>query len=229
LAVNDRGQITGQLITNNQAFFYSDGILTPFGPSSDTGSGSGAAMNNKGEVAGWTFYSGGSAVLGSIYRDGQVSTFSGPSAAETEAEAINGRGEVAGVWTPPQHPLLYQRQVFTYYRGRFHDLGHAFGQSEEQDAVGGINRYGVIVGNGSTTTIPFGGSAAWVYYPGEGFADLNTQIPPYSGWFLQFANGINNRGQIAGTGLVNGVRHGYILTPVDNPDEDKSDQSETSE
>jgi hypothetical protein len=59
--------------------------------------------------------------------------------------------------------------------------------------------------------------------------DLNTLIAPYSGWFLQFANGINNRGQIAGMGLLNGAQHGYILTPVDDPDENKSDQSETSE
>jgi hypothetical protein len=176
-------------------------------------------MNNKGEVVGFTS-PGGPTRLGFLYRDGQFSTFSGPGATDTEAVAINGRGEIAGFW---------DSKVFIYRRGHFHDLGHAFGQSEEQDGVGGINWYGVIVGNGRTTTIPFGGFAAWAYYPREGFADLNTLIPPYSGWFLQFANGINNRGQIAGMGLVNGVQHGYILTPVDDDKENGDDRSDTSE
>ena len=39
-------------------------------------------------------------------------------------------------------------------------------------------------------------------------------IPAGSGWALQSANGINDRGQIVGTGLHNGHTRAYLLTPV---------------
>lgn len=43
--------------------------------------------------------------------------------------------------------------------------------------------------------------------------DLNTVLPPDSGWVLTEAADINERGQIAGTGLHHGRRRAYLLTP----------------
>ncbi len=43
--------------------------------------------------------------------------------------------------------------------------------------------------------------------------DLNKQIPPGSGWVLIQAFGINNSGQIVGTGTIHGAEHGFLLTP----------------
>ena len=42
--------------------------------------------------------------------------------------------------------------------------------------------------------------------------DLNTLIDPASGWVLTSANGINDSGQIAGTGTINGQTHAYLLS-----------------
>ncbi len=44
--------------------------------------------------------------------------------------------------------------------------------------------------------------------------DLNTLIPPNSGWILTEARGINDAGQITGTGTINGETHAFLLTPV---------------
>jgi hypothetical protein len=44
--------------------------------------------------------------------------------------------------------------------------------------------------------------------------NLNALIPADSGWYLVFAGGINERGQIAGTGILNGEVRGFLLTPT---------------
>jgi probable HAF family extracellular repeat protein len=44
--------------------------------------------------------------------------------------------------------------------------------------------------------------------------DLNQLLPPNCGWMLLKANGINDAGQIVGTGLHNGKRHAFLLSPA---------------
>jgi hypothetical protein len=181
-------------------------------------------MNNKGDVVGFTEAT---ARVGFVYRHGRFSTLCVPGAASSEADAINEQGDIAGVWQ--ESTALNLTQIFVYRRGHFHNLGHVFGQSEEQDSVSDMNRFGVMVGSGRTATIPNGGFSAYAYFPAEGFLDLNTLIPSDAGWLLQFASAINDRGQIAGTGLLNGTSHGFVLTPVYGPEEHEGRRSEISE
>jgi hypothetical protein len=47
--------------------------------------------------------------------------------------------------------------------------------------------------------------------------DLNTLIAANSGWVLQQAVGINDKGVIVGNGLLNGVENAFVLVPV-NPE-----------
>jgi probable HAF family extracellular repeat protein len=42
---------------------------------------------------------------------------------------------------------------------------------------------------------------------------LQDCIPTDSGWILSEASAINNRGQIVGTGTIDGKTHAFILTP----------------
>ena len=219
-AINNRGQIAGDLVKKYQTFIYSEGALTAFSPA-NTGFSATRGMNKKGDIVGLTS-PGGSTQLGFLYRNGQFSTLAVPGAAYTEADAVNRKGEIAGMWNNSSTSFL--PQVFICRKGVFQDLGHAFGQSVEQDTVTGLNRFGVIVGTGRTLTIPNGGFSAYAYFPEEGFAELNTLIASNSGWFLQSASGINDRGQITGVGLINGVQHGYILTPVCGAEENEDDQ-----
>ena len=52
--------------------------------------------------------------------------------------------------------------------------------------------------------------------------DLNNFIPKGSGWYLQAANSINDRGEITGQGLINGNVHAFVAIPV-NGDFDAQD------
>lgn len=72
-----------------------------------------------------------------------------------------------------------------------------------------INQAGDVVG-GTTA------GAAFIYKGGVR-TDLNTMVPAGSGWKLEIASGINDRGQISGTGVIGGVRHAFLLTPAAVP------------
>jgi hypothetical protein len=46
---------------------------------------------------------------------------------------------------------------------------------------------------------------------------LQNLVAPGSGWTLDQATQINDDGQIAGIGVLNGVAEAYLLTPVPEP------------
>ena len=53
---------------------------------------------------------------------------------------------------------------------------------------------------------------AFLYVFGR-MRDLNALIPHGSGWVLSEANGINDVGQIVGTGTKNGQTRAFLLNP----------------
>lgn len=55
---------------------------------------------------------------------------------------------------------------------------------------------------------------AFVWSQPSGIIDLNTLLPPGSGWILTNAYAINASGQIVGQGAINGKYDGFLLTPV---------------
>ena len=70
---------------------------------------------------------------------------------------------------------------------------------------------GVIVGNIITPS----GTAAPFIWDGNGLVqNLNDLIPADSGWNLQWVGGIDDSGDIAGNGLLNGIPTGFLLTPT---------------
>jgi len=85
------------------------------------------------------------------------------------------------------------------------DLGTAGGLSSHAYR---INDLGQVVGYAPAN----GGEIPFVYENGK-ISDLRT----LSGLDFQVATGINNRGQISGYGQINGVSHGFLLTPIPEP------------
>jgi hypothetical protein len=75
------------------------------------------------------------------------------------------------------------------------------------------NNLGQIV---ATCNIPGEGERAFLYSEAGGWQNLNDLIDPVSGWVLRYAFDISDRGQIAGSGLHNGVRRAFRMTPVPN-------------
>lgn len=70
---------------------------------------------------------------------------------------------------------------------------------------------------GSSVGLPLrhGGSRVWLWDTTRGLVDLNTRISGRSGWLLQEATSINDRGVIVGRGQYHGERAGFLLRPVD--------------
>ena len=74
-----------------------------------------------------------------------------------------------------------------------------------------LNDCDVIVGSFG----PFSdASRAFVWEKSQGFQDLNSLVPGSSGWKLESATGINNRGEIVGKGDWNHEDNsGFVLIP----------------
>jgi probable HAF family extracellular repeat protein len=62
------------------------------------------------------------------------------------------------------------------------------------------------------------GDSAFLWTSKSGMQDLNNLLDASgNGWALKQADGINDRGQIVGYGVHNGVTHGFLLTPTPEP------------
>lgn len=123
---------------------------------------------------------------------------------ESRALAVNTPGQIVGISSIAQaaadgNPLYH---AFFWNAGKMTDLGTLPG--DKQSGANALNSRGEVVGySGERGCLWRGGKAQ----------DLNALLPAGSGWVLQGAAGINNRGQIVGTGLHRGKKRGYLLTP----------------
>jgi probable HAF family extracellular repeat protein len=131
-----------------------------------------------------------------LYANGAINDLGSIFGSNGEAEAINASGQIVG-WSgnpaDPSHAFLYSEGVMT-------DLGPG-------DAKG-INSSGEVVGSYR------GGSGyddVFLYSAGIR-TDLNTLIPANTGWWDLGGGslGINDGGQIVGTG-INGPLRAYLV------------------
>ncbi|MBE2315574.1 M36 family metallopeptidase [Solirubrobacter sp. CPCC 204708] len=141
-------------------------------------------------------------------RCGQPIRFSGgtltrlPSLASGAALSINESGEIAG-WVSDH--ALHGHQAARW---------SAAGTLERMDDLGGpsvartINEAGTIVGHAGDQ---LGRTIAFRWRRGRPMEDLNRYVRG-TRWSLVSAEGINDRDEIVGTGLVDGVRRAYQLS-----------------
>ena len=97
--------------------------------------------------------------------------------------------------------------AFLYTGGKLVDLGTLPGGS--QSFAYAINDKNQIVGSANGHTVELRA----VLFENGNVIDLNTLIPANSGWTLTEARDINERGQIVGTGVINGRQRAFLLTP----------------
>jgi hypothetical protein len=84
----------------------------------------------------------------------------------------------------------------------YNNGGFVNGLNDKVDAVGWWRGMG-----GFSSGIPA------LFTSGQ-LVDLNGLFPPGSGWVAQTSDRINDTGEIAGTGTVNGLPAAFVLTPV---------------
>jgi probable HAF family extracellular repeat protein len=163
LDINSAGHITGFVYFDGFGLkpFYFDGVSTHY-MSLDFGDGAGYALNDGGQVVGYSQTEDGNLSATLWTNKGQTQTFLPPlndTFNTTIANDINNQGQIVGL----------ARTV------------------EE-------NRRAVLWQNGQ-------------------IIDLNTLIPANSGWVLEDATHINNRGEILGRGRINqGEERQFVLT-----------------
>jgi probable HAF family extracellular repeat protein len=214
-AMNSSGQLAGFSTKPNpnygpHAFLYSNGAmidLTPYG-------GDAQGINDSGQVTGYAFDAAGIFYHAYIYENGGLTDLGtlGGDSTTSWGFAINAAGQVTGivdpaVYTGGYHAFLYSNDTMT-------DLGTLGGLNSTPGPdffKHSINAKGQVVGTSDTASA---GRHAFLYSDGV-MTDLNSLIPADSGWTLQVANAINDKGQITGYGRINGRTHAFLMTPAD--------------
>ena len=139
-----------------------------------------------------------------------------PGGSLSIAYGVNTGGQITGRADSNGHSF-----AFLWAEGHgMQSLGTVVGDTDSE--AFGINDPGQIVGDSFGLHHDGPGSQytyhAVLWTQAEGMLDLNNLIDPASGWILQYALGINNRGQIIARGYQPGGQStGVLLTPVAQP------------
>jgi probable HAF family extracellular repeat protein len=209
--VNSKNEVVGGSLNYEAtpvAFLYSQGNIISLFPSAPLqGPGSDAnGINNAGDVTG-TAYGFEDLDQAFLYQNGKV-TYLGTliEANASHGTAINDTDQIAGTSFTNYRSFVH---AFLWSKGQMLDLG--LPPNGIDSSANALNNEGQVVGS-STVNATTGATVAFLYRDGK-MSDLNTLIPPHSGWVLSTATGINSRGQIIGTGQRNGVVRGFLLNP----------------
>ena len=220
-AINDTGQIAG--LNAFRGFFYTRGKMIPLGTFSRVPNGNRStarSLNTRGQVVGWSTFGtlppagqGGLATHAFLWqRHGKSSQMRDlgtlPGWVNSYAYKINRQSEVVGTVSDTGSNSDGFEQAghtaaFLWRGGKMRSLGTLPGS--KNSAAFGINDSTEIVGASDTR--------AFSWTQGK-MRDLNASLPAGSGWTLEEARAVNNRGQIVGSGKLHGQEHMFLLTPT---------------
>lgn len=228
--INDSGQVVGYSDTSQQppdynipishAFLYSNGRMQDLGTLSGQFSNA-SDINDSGQVVGTADTASGDNHAFLYNERGPLQDLGTLGGQESTAFGINDSGQVVGA---AETGATYQSDDA---KSGVNPISHAFlyngsGPLQDLGTLGGptstaydINNFGEVIGTADT---PDGLGSAFIYSEGK-MTDLNSLIPNSSEWLLSEATGINNAGQIVGTGTLQSDTlsypvHAFLLTPV---------------
>ena len=216
--VNERGQIAGQSLTNSipnattgfptqDPFLWEKGRMTDLGSLGGT-NGYSNSINNRGQVVGQSDLAGDQIAHAFLWDRGVLEDLGTLGGQYSSAYWINDAGEVTGYSALPGDQVFHP---FFWKNGVMSDLGTVGGQPSGY-AIG-ISSAGQVVG--ASYDCNLSGYHAFLWENGS-IVDLNNLIPPGSDLYLGQAISMNDRGEIAGEGLLsNGDRRAYLLIPCD--------------
>jgi len=169
------------------------------------------AINNQGQVVGESYRTGDQSAPAFLWENGSIHELVGSFGGDfSGAFAVNDQGEAAGFGylsgNSTFHAALWKNVK------SIADLG-VIG-SDTCSYAAAINAGGQVVGS-SSPICDFDEARAFLWQDGTLF-DLNSLIPPASALYLKLTYAINNRGEIAGTGVdASGNDHAFLVVPCD--------------
>lgn len=188
IAINDHNEVTGFTASNGDDVLLEHGKQVDIGSLDGNGS-VGLALNNSGEVVGYSVVSGAGTnnpdIHAFAYSKGKMTDLGTLGGVWSYADGVNAKGEIVGssdAGNGVQAPFIYEH-------GRMINLGSLGGTWGIAHA---INDHGVIVGTSYTAS---GAEHAFIDQNGT-MTDLNSLIPANSGYVLFRGVAINDKGQI---------------------------------
>ncbi len=139
-----------------------------------------------------------------IYIGGKARDLPLPRAGTCFAVSLNDKGLVVG----ERHSSDKASHAVLWNNGRIIDLVTPAGTKDSRALD--INNSGQIVSSCGSATFR-GGACLW---ENGRIHDLNVLIPNSTGWILQTAQAVNDKGQIVGSGTHYGNDRTFLLTPV---------------
>jgi probable HAF family extracellular repeat protein len=205
LAISNAGNVVGSSFTSGgaaHAFLSLADSLVDLGTLGG-GWSSAYGVNDELDVVGYSMTSRGTFRAFSWSSETGMIALPTLGGANSYAFGINGGGSIVGV---ANNPAGYNR-AFLYQDGAMQSLGTLGGHSS---FAYGINSPGHVVGYSYDS---HSRSRAFVWINGVMF-DLNSLAGNLEGWTLDAAYGINDSGQIVGSGTYQGAAAAFRLDPL---------------
>jgi probable HAF family extracellular repeat protein len=201
--LNENGHVVGESQDadfNIRAFLYDGTNMTDLGTLGGAIS-SARAINDLGVIVGVADNDEG-LTRAFVYRNGAMSDLGTLGGEFAEARGINNAGQIFG--TSEYETNNFNTHAFIVDDGVMVDLGTLGG---DNIAANAMNSRGDVVGDDIDLGLPF------LYHNGQ-IVDVNSLLPPDSGWILISARFINDAGQIVGFGFFNDEFAWYLFTPA---------------
>ncbi len=224
--INKRSQVAGVAYTNSTAnpgtgIPTQDPFLWENGRMKDLGSLGGTlsfvnAFNNRGQVAGESNLVGDSTSHPFLWDGMALKDLGSLGGSFGFATALNDLGEVSGgAWTAHDEAL----HAFLWTNGVMEDLGTI--NDDTCSVVHGMNSQGLVVGTSGDCPDGVFEQHGFLSLHGGSLINLNDFVPPQSELVITDGESINDRGEIAGSGMLpSGDFHAVVLLPCNDTEED---------